>query len=88
VRPGFDRHLRCPLSGTIVTVESLDTLLSKVYFLKMSDPAHLKVELIPLLENDNEYAKASLDPAKIELCKQANNSDTAKQLHDALKDHS
>ena len=73
-----------PVSST--TGFTFGNLPPAIYFRKMGDPAHLRVELIPLLQNDSE-CQGALDPAPIELCKQANNSTSAKQWRDALREH-
>ncbi len=57
-----------------------------VLFRKMGDPAHLKVELIPLLQDDSE-CQGAYDSTSVELCKQANNSDSAGKWRVALSHH-
>ncbi len=57
-----------------------------VLFRKMGDPAHLKVELIPLLHDGNE-CQGAYDLPSIELCKQANSSVSAESWRVALSHH-
>ncbi|MGA9545788.1 MAG: hypothetical protein WBQ85_19600 [Candidatus Sulfotelmatobacter sp.] len=65
---------------------SIGNLPPAVFFRKIGDPAHLKVELIPLVQSDSE-CEGAYDTVSVALCKQANNSASAEKWRAALRNH-
>jgi len=62
------------------------SLPGSVLFRKLDNPGQLRIELIPLLQNESE-CQGAYDSASVDLCKQANTSGYAEKWRAALSHH-